>query len=74
MKCPECVEQGLKSKVFGGTGYVTCLAYKPYYDEDGVFHSHDPNQHTQRMSCSNGHGWTETSQMSCPNCDWGKQK
>ena len=46
MICEQCREQGLKSKVFPGTTFVTAMAWQPYYDEDGNYVNNDPNVHT----------------------------
>lgn len=74
LKCHECVESGQKSEVYPGSGSVTCLGWQPYYDKDGVYHSHDPNWHSIRYTCSQGHSWGESRRNPCPSedCDWGK--
>jgi len=76
MKCPKCIEQGKKSKVFGGDyGMKTLAYYAPYYDEEGKHHNHDGNTTTSNYTCSNNHSWTEKSSGSCW-CGWtgGKTK
>ena len=55
MRCKECEKQGLKSKVYPGTSWCTCLAWQPYYDEDGKYHNKNPNTTTTTYRCSNGH-------------------
>ncbi len=70
MKCPTCVELGLRSRVTPGAGQRTLMYCPPFYDEDGVLHSHDANTTTTPYSCSNGHQWVETSKPSCRACDW----
>lgn len=72
MKCPQCVKEGLRSIVRSHGGTVTCMGWSPYYDEDGTFHSHDPNRHANAFSCGNGHQFTQTSYLHCPACDYGK--
>lgn len=71
MKCPECETSGLRSRVTIHGGSSTCIGWSPFCDEDGVFHSHDPNTHTSGFSCSNGHYWSVSSKAKCPNCDYG---
>lgn len=71
MICPKCKEQGKKSCVYGGTSFVTCAYYQPYYDEEGVYHSHDGNRHTTSYTCSNGHKITISGTGKCPSCTWG---
>ncbi len=70
MKCPQCVEQGIKSRVMPGSGEVTLAYYSPFYDEEGTYHNHDANVTTTQYTCSNGHSWVCKSTGSCSNCDW----
>jgi hypothetical protein len=74
VKCPECVKAGLRSTVQVGYGTTTLLASRPYYDEDGVLHSHDPNRTSQTYGCSNGHEWGAFKMTTClaRGCDYGK--
>lgn len=58
MKCPICVKEGLKSRVYVGGTQATLMYATPYYDEDGNYHSNDPNTRYTDYSCSNGHKWT----------------
>lgn len=60
MKCPECVEQGLKSRMYVGYSTRTLMSAHPFYDEDGNYHHGDPNKTTTNYSCSNGHQWVES--------------
>jgi len=57
MKCPKCVEKGLKSCVYVGTTHTTLMYASPYYDEEGNYHYNDPNTRYTEYSCSNGHKW-----------------
>lgn len=73
MFCPVCQEQGLKSKVFAsGGGRTTLMGFTPYYDEEGNYHSHNPNTTTRSYKCSEGHVWEVRSTQGCPNpdCDY----
>jgi len=74
MKCPECLAAGLKSRVESLGGTVTLMGWAPYWDEEGVYHSHDPNIRKSEYGCSNGHAWSEEYQAECPasGCDYGK--
>ncbi len=72
MKCPECVKQGLTSRVYIESGTTTCLGWSPYYDENGRYHSHDPNMTTTGYRCSNGHVFSQRAGSRCSNCDWNK--
>src|ERR1700681_3898152 len=71
MICPKCKELGQKSTIHGGMGMVTCAYYPPYYDEEGIFHSHDGNLHSSINTCSKGHRITAVSTGKCPNYNWG---
>lgn len=70
--CPECQEAGDRSKVIHHGGTSTLMGWQPYYDEDGYYHSHDPNRTKWSYSCTNGHKWSEKGEQSCPNhrCSW----
>lgn len=76
MICQKCKEQGLKSRVTGGVGSITCVYYAPYYDEEGVYHSHDGNRASASYQCSNGHRWSQSSYGFCPapGCDWNNDR
>lgn len=69
MRCPECAEAGRRSRVFPLGGTRTLMHARPFYDEDGKFHHHDPNTDTQSYRCSEGHEWQESSKGSCW-CGW----
>ena len=73
MTCQECKKTGHKSTVRMGGSTSTCMGYKPYYDEDGVYHSHDGNTVASMYSCSQGHSWTLRGKRPCPaeGCDFG---
>lgn len=69
MKCPQCVKQGKKSKVYIGMSSRTAAYCPPFYDEDGVYHLHDSNITHTDYRCSNRHGWTEREERTpCPTC------
>ena len=72
MKCPTCVEEGEKSQVYLGGTCTTSMGYSSYYDEGGIFHSHDPNKQTTKYSCSRRHKWSKSSTFPCPakGCTW----
>jgi NAD-dependent SIR2 family protein deacetylase len=66
-----CKEQKLRSTVTGGGGYSTSMGFQTYNDEDGNYHSHNPNTRSASYSCSNGHMFTISGQDKCPSCDYG---
>lgn len=74
MKCPRCVGEGKRSQVYAGGGFSTLVACQPFYDEDGIYHSHDLNTQTWNYSCSNGHRWTVSGTSKCPNCNFGGER
>jgi hypothetical protein len=72
MICPKCKELSLKSSISVGASYTTAMYCPPYYDEQGVFHSHDMNTNTTHYSCSNGHHFYISNIGRCLGCDFGK--
>lgn len=74
MKCPQCSKDGLKSIVYVRYNISTALNWNAFYDEEGKYHVHNPNIHTQYYGCSRDHIWSEESQGKCPTCgEWWKQ-
>ena len=72
MKCPQCVREGLRSRVYPDNGSaVTLLGYGREYDEDGALHIHDPNRLGCGYRCSLGHRWSESWLPRCPSGDYG---
>lgn len=74
MKCQQCVEMGQKSQVYLGISSSTLMGWTPYFDEDGQYHSHDPNWTTTGYRCSEGHNWQKSSQKPCLNCLYGREE
>lgn len=72
MKCPRCQEDGLTSVITPSHSMVTDMYCAPFYDEAGVYHSHDMNAITQGLKCSNGHAGTRVRYPRCPasGCAW----
>ena len=74
MKCHECIKEGRTSKLYSNGSTVTLMAFTPYYDEDGAYHSHDPNKRTNHYTCGNGHRFSTAFYSPCPcptGCDYG---
>jgi len=69
MKCPECINLKLKSKVFELNSVATLAHCPPYYDVDGNRHIHDSNYSTDNYECTNGHRWSIVSKKECW-CGW----
>lgn len=74
MICPVCKKEGKKSRITIGESSCTLMNPMSYYDEDGRFHSHDPNAVTTNHSCSNGHKFQYGFFKSCPNCAFGDEE
>jgi hypothetical protein len=55
MICPVCKKEGTTSRVVRGHSSSTLVHYEGYYDEQGKYHSDDPNTTTTDYKCSNGH-------------------
>lgn len=74
MRCPECVAEGERSRVTSHGGMTTLMGHYPYYDEDGIYHNHDPNWTTSGYSCSRGHQFSRATLKECPNCTYGREE
>jgi hypothetical protein len=73
MICKTCREEGTVSEVYPGVSETTLMHFSPWYDEKGVYHSHNGNTVTTSYKCSNGHQWTDKRESSpCPGCNWGR--
>lgn len=71
MKCPACVELGYLSKLYMDSGsFTTLMGWSSYYDEDGIYHSHDPNRHSTGGRCSQDHQIYWSSYSKCPAGDY----
>jgi hypothetical protein len=68
MKCDECVAEGERSTLTSLGGMTTLLGWHPYYDEDGNYHAHDPNETKSLYRCSRGHQFTKVTTPPCPSC------
>ena len=69
--CATCKAEGQTSTITVGGGMVTSVYYPPYYDEAGVYHSHDANAATFNYACSRGHRWKgAVPPPKCPGCSW----
>ena len=72
MKCPTCEVEGEKSKVFIGPSMTTLMVAQGFYDEEGQYHLHDPNQRSTTYSCSRDHSWIHGGVRECW-CGWPKK-
>ena len=80
MKCPECQKENkissmwLQDEMYGTLneeGELEVEISKKYWDEEGVFHTHDPNPHKRIYQCSNNHVWSVTTYAKCwDTCFW----
>lgn len=70
MKCPWCVKEDKRSTLTPLASFRTAMGWEPYYDEDGRYHTHDPNAGAPRFMCSRGHDFLAT-YYPCNSCNWG---
>ena len=76
MKCFYCELEDKKSTLHPGPQTTTCMSCPSYFDEEGVWHSHDSNKFTTCYTCSNGHAYKEVTYRVCPakGCDFNGDK
>lgn len=70
MICEQCQEENRKSTIrFSSANDRPRLPADYFYDEEGRFHSHDPNDNDKTVfTCSNGHTWSEIDVDKCEAC------
>jgi hypothetical protein len=73
MICNQCKKEGLTSKIYRGECKTTAMYYPPFYDENGIQHTHDNNVKTINYACSNNHKWVEQRYNTCW-CGWTDKK
>ena len=69
MRCPKCVNEGKKSRVFDVP--ITCVTMEMkydynFYDDEGKYHNHNHSKFNYR--CSNEHTFTETIHCAFGDC------
>lgn len=68
--CKDCEREGKSQpRIYDQGGISTCMFVDSYW-ENGIYHSHDPNKHTARFSCNNGHSWVDWYYARCPAGDY----
>ena len=67
--CAECEKLGQKSRVMSNGVTTTLIGWSTYYDEEGNWHSHDPNRQEESFFCSAGHRFSKQLIHHCP-CGW----
>jgi hypothetical protein len=70
--CPECKKNKKEKKnsqisIQGVSS--TFLGNLDFYDNNGKYHRHNPNEYVTYYACSNGHKWAEKYRYSCW-CGW----
>ncbi len=68
MKCPQCIKEGTTSKLYYEYGTSTSMIGNAYYDEEGKYHNHDPNEQSDVYHCSNGHHIVVGTLKGCRSC------
>lgn len=66
MICPACKREGKTSRVYYGNSSHTSTGAATYFDETGVFHSHDDTVRVTKFHCSQGHHFKESLVLDCP--------
>jgi len=69
MRCPKCINEGLKSTVRSVP--ITCMTMEikydhSYWDEAGEYHNH--NHYKSDYNCSNGHDFIITDHCNQKDC------
>lgn len=67
--CGECKAEWKRSMVTPEVPNRTRVDWKPFYDEDGHLHQHDPNVTVTHFTCSQGHHWNDEAKGKCA-CGW----
>jgi hypothetical protein len=72
MICEKCKEQGKTSTIFITGSLQRPFPHQAHYNEEGVYHDHDPNKYPQGFECSNNHIWVTENPLPCPaeGCDF----
>lgn len=74
LKCPVCIEMGLKSEVrMRGKGAWRDAVIAPsddlFWDENGVYHDHGTGARSSMYHCSQGHRFKIARYRTC-SCGW----
>ena len=70
MICKACELNGVKSTIEVTSKQDLCV--RPYYDEEGQYHIHDPYLLGEAYKCSKGHEWKSEGTKYVCWCGWGK--
>lgn len=72
MKCPACVEAGLKSRFSEHAAPKKEGVLDRFFDEDGARHVHDLTIYTFVYACTHGHAYQQQFRSRCPcaGCAW----
>jgi len=73
MICPACQREGKQSRIKLLGYIVTSMCAHEFYDEQGRYHSHDPNSMSTSARCSAGHQLAIVVKHGCDvdGCDFG---
>ena len=74
MKCEKCTVVIADRLWPKNVVHTITEPWQPYYDEVGLYHSHDPNHVVTTYECSNGHIYEKTTLPMCPvqTCTYGR--
>jgi hypothetical protein len=68
--CPMCSAAGLRSTASEMGSMGTLLSFRSFYDEEGRYHSHNPNVRNITLTCSNHHTWVVKHHYGTCWCGW----
>jgi DNA-directed RNA polymerase subunit RPC12/RpoP len=69
--CPECGSRAITPNMMSTR---TSMLYDAFWDDDGRWHSHDPNSSERGLRCRGcGHVWAEKTYATCW-CGWSGER
>ena len=76
VKCEECKANG--EDVWANIcdmSMSTAMGWQAYYDDNNVYHNHNPNTHSTTMLCKYDHPncYSYYAKCGAPDCEWDKK-
>jgi len=69
--CPQCVKHRTRSRSIVINRAQTSRNVEKFYDEEGVYHEHNPNVHVTHLRCDPyGHVFTVEDPVADCECGW----
>lgn len=69
-RCPVCQLEDRRSTVTIGASFSALVGFEAFYDAEGVYHEHDPNEVVVTYRCSRGHPFFRVVVSPCPAGDY----